>query len=302
MKGGPMRTSSAAAVSARAIMLLLMAAPSLVACGDFPRPFQGNPGPVAARLAVPPPPLLTVPTPRNALLPNAASQRFAADLATELAHRTVPAVAETAGPRDWQLSITAALDDDKVVPRYTVLGPLKHVEGSVRGKPVPAASWANGEPSLLQAAAEADAPAIASLLTEIDARIKHSNPASLMNRPAKVYFAGVVKAPGDGDTLLGSALQRDLPDPTLVLQPERSGADFSVLGEVTVTPAPDSQVRVELQWVLTDANGRERGRVVQLNQVPAATIEPSWAGVASTIADQAALGLRQLVEKARLAP
>lgn len=287
---------------ARTITLLLVALLPLTACGDFPRPFQGNPGPVAARLAMPPPPLLAVPAPPNALLPNTASQRFAADLAKELALRTVPAIAETSKPGDWQLAITATRDNDQVVPSYTVLGPRKHKEGSVRGKPVPAASWAQGEPSLLQATAEADAPAVAALLTEIDARIKHSNPASLMNRPARVYFAGVVKAPGDGNTLLGDALRKDLPDATLVLQPAKSGADFSVLGEVTVTPEPARQVRVELQWVLTDANGRERGRVVQLNEVPAATIEPSWAEVAPTIADQAALGLRQLVEKARLAP
>ncbi|MGH7122382.1 MAG: hypothetical protein ACREFP_25900 [Acetobacteraceae bacterium] len=293
---------STVSLCARAIVLLLTALPSLTACGDFPRPFQGNPGPVAARLAMPPPPLLAVPTPPNALLTNTAGRRFAADLANELAQRTVPAVAEAAAPGDWQLSIAAVSNNTQVVPRYIVLDPRKHKEGSVGGKPVPAASWAKGEPAVLLAAAREDAPKVAALLTEIDARIKHSNPASLMNRPARVYFAGVVKAPGDGDMLLGNALRKDLPDPTLVLQPARSGADFSVLGEVMVTPAPAGQVRVELQWVLTDANGRERGRVVQLNQVPAATVEPSWADVAPAIADQAALGLRQLVEKARLAP
>ena len=283
-------------------MVILPTALSLAACGDFPRPFQGNPGLVAERLAVPPPPLLTVPTPPNALLPDAASQRFAHDLAGELALRTVPAVAEAPGKGDWELTITAALHADQVIPSYTVLDPRRHAQGSVQGKPVPAAAWADGDPDILQTAAKEDAPTVALLLTDIDARIKHSNPASLMNRPAKVYFAGVVNAPGDGDSLLGDALRKDLPDPTLLLQPDRAGADFLLHGEVTVTPTPAGEVRVELQWVLQDANGRERGRVVQLNEVPAATIEPSWVEVAPAIADQAALGLRQLVEKARVAP
>lgn len=302
MRGRLTSVSPAVRQAGLALMIILPAVLGLAGCGDFPRPFQGNPGPVAARLAVPPPPLLAVPAPPNALLGDAASQRFAADLAKELSFRTVPAVAEASRRGDWQLEITAALHADKVTPRYTVLDPTRHPEGSVAGTPVPASAWAGNDPATLQAAASADAPKVASLLTGIDARIKHSNPASMMNRPAKVYFAGVVKAPGDGDTMLASALREDLPDHNLVLQPEKSGADFSVLGEVKVTEATPGQVRVELQWVLTDANGRERGRVVQLNQVPAATIEPSWAEVAPTIADQAASGLRELVEKARLAP
>ncbi|MGH7067298.1 MAG: hypothetical protein ACREFO_06525 [Acetobacteraceae bacterium] len=286
----------------RALALVLPVAFGLAGCGDFPRPFQGNPGPVAARLAVPPPPLLAVPRPPGALLSDAASRRFADDLAKELAARTVPAIARPADPGDWQLRITASLRNDEVIPNYTVLGPARHPEGSVTGKPVAAKAWADGDPGALQAAAAEDAPKVALLLTDIDGRIKHSNPASLMHRPAKVYFAGVVKAPGDGDLLLASAVRRELPDPTLVLLPAKAGADFSVQGEVQVSPAASGQLRVELQWVVSDANGRERGRVVQLNEVPAATIEPSWAAVAPAIAEQAALGLRQLIEKARVAP
>lgn len=291
-----------AARLALALALILPIAFGLAGCGDFPRPFQGNPGPVAARLAVPPPPLLAVPRPPDALLSDAASRRFSDDLAKELAARTVPAIARTADRGDWQLRITANLQKDEVVPHYTVLDPARHPQGSVTGEPVAAKDWANGDPDALQAAAAADAPKVASLLTDIDGRIKHSNPASLMHRPAKVYFAGVVKAPGDGDQLLASAVRTELPDPTLVLLPAKAGADFSVQGEVQVSPADDGRLRVELQWVVSDANGRERGRVVQLNEVPAATIEPSWAAVAPAIAEQAALGLRQLIEKARIAP
>ncbi|MGH7104539.1 MAG: hypothetical protein ACREFJ_19340 [Acetobacteraceae bacterium] len=294
--------SPQAARLARVLTLVLPAALGLSGCGDFPRPFQGNPGPVAARLAQPPPPLLAVPSPSGALLSDTASHRFSNDLAKELAARTVPAIARSADRGDWELRITASLQNNEVVPRYTVIDPDRHPQGSVAGKPVAAKAWANADPAALGAAAAEDAPKVALLLTDIDGRIKHSNPASLMNRPAKVWFAGVVKAPGDGDLLLASAVRKDLADRTLVLMPTKKGADFSVLGEVQVAPAEAGRLKVELQWVLSDANGRERGRVVQLNEVPAATIEPSWAEVAPTIADQAALGLRQLIEKARVAP
>ena len=76
-----------------------------------------------------------------------------------------------------------------------------------------------------------------------------------------------------------------------------------MLGKVKVAPAPQQgEVRVELQWIVTDSSGRERGRVVQLNDVPLKTIDPSWGGVAPTITEQAASGLQELIQKAREAP
>ncbi|HTU56132.1 MAG TPA: hypothetical protein VMF62_19365 [Acetobacteraceae bacterium] len=282
---------------------LLAAALALAGCGDFPRPFQGNPGATALRLAVPPPPLLAVPAPPAALLADAASRKFAADVATALADRTVPAVAAPTRPGDWQLAITASLEKSEVIPRYTVIDPIKRKQGSIAGTPVPAEEWANADPAALEKTANADAPAIANLLTEIDARLKRSNPESLMNRPAKVFFAGVRNAPYDGNIVLARALRTDLPALGVPLQASQTGADFSVIGEVQVTPTKQpEQVRVELQWVVSDARGRERGRVIQLNDVPLATIDPTWGEVAPTIGEQAASGLRQLIEKARQAP
>ena len=175
----------------KAWLLLIVIGLALAGCGDFPRPFQGNPGPLGRHLVVPPPPLLAVPAPANALLSDAASQAFATAIATALADRTVPAVAEAPHAGDWQLQIAAALQGETVIPSYAVIDPAKKRQGSVKGEPVPAQAWADGDPAALKAAAKTDAPAIATLLTTIDARIKHSNPQSLMNRPARVYFSGV---------------------------------------------------------------------------------------------------------------
>ncbi|HWA79073.1 MAG TPA: hypothetical protein VG848_02065, partial [Acetobacteraceae bacterium] len=80
---------------------LLLVPLLLAGCGDFPRPFQGNPGAAALRLAVPPPPLLAVPAPPTALLSDMASRTFATDIATALADRTIPAVASPARRGDW---------------------------------------------------------------------------------------------------------------------------------------------------------------------------------------------------------
>lgn len=290
-------------VRALPFLPLLLAPLALSACGDFPRPFQGNPGPTALRLAVPPPPLLAVPVPPTALLGDEASRAFASDIAAQLVDRTVPAVAAPTRPGDWQLAISASLAKGEVTPRYTVIDPTRHTQGSIAGTPVPAQEWANGSSAALQETAKADAPAIANLLTDIDARLKRSNPASLMNRQPRVFFAGVVNAPYDGDATLARSLRIQLPALGVPLQASKTDADFSVLGRVRVTPAKaPGQVQVELQWVVTDASGRERGRVVQLNEVPLATIDPSWSAVAPTITEQAASGLKDLIQKAREAP
>lgn len=282
--------------------LCLVVALALASCGDFPRPFQGSPGTVAAHLALPPPPLLAVPNPSDALLPANADERFAAAIAAALADHTVPAVARTPAKGDWRLLISATMRKGEVIPRYTVVDPTHHRQGVIAGGAVPIAAWSKGDPSTLSAVASEDAGPIATSLTAIDARLKRSNPDSLMNRPARVYFAGVSNAPGDGDTLLSGAMQRDLPALGVRLQKEKQGADFTVSGKVSVTPAAGARKRVDLEWVVTDAQGRERGRVVQLNDVATRTIQPSWSAVSSEIAEQAAGGIRDLIEKARMAP
>lgn len=282
--------------------LCLLLALALTSCGDFPRPFQGNPGTVAAHLALPPPPLLVVPKPRGTFLPASADGRFAAAIATALTDRTVPAVARTPAKGDWRLLISATVRNDEVVPRYTVVDPTHHQQGVIAGKAVPIAAWSKGDPSTLSAVASEDAGPIATSLTAIDARLKRSNPNSLMNRPARVYFAGVFNAPGDGDALLSGAMRRDLPALGVGLQKAKEGADFTVSGKVSVTPAAGAREKVDIQWVVTDDQGRERGRVVQLNEVATHTIEPSWGAVSSEIAEQAAGGIRDLIEKARMAP
>ncbi|HQT40197.1 MAG TPA: hypothetical protein PK231_12270, partial [Acidocella sp.] len=93
---------------------LAAAALLLTSCGTLPEPFYGNPGPAAARLAVPPPPVLIVPTPTNALLSNDAAKLYASDLATALVAADIPSVAKPADKTDWQIITTATLSGTQV--------------------------------------------------------------------------------------------------------------------------------------------------------------------------------------------
>ena len=74
--------------------------------------------------------------------------------------------------------------------------------------------------------------------------------------------------------------------------PTRPGADFFLEGHVRMVPETGRQERVEIQWVLKAANGDERGRVVQLNEVPSGSLDHYWGDVAVVVADDAAGGMR----------
>lgn len=277
------------------IALLLLLA--LAACGGFPRPFQGNPGATALRLAQPPPVLLAVPPPTGAMLEDASAVAYAKQIAGVLAAMEIPAVAAEPHKGDWVLHIDAKLQGDSVTPHFQVLNPAGQNQGDVTGPAVPAAAWSAATPATLQQAAAGAAPDISALLTQIQARIARSDPNSLLNRPAHLYFAGVTGAPGDGNQMLAKLMHQDLIAEGEVVQDRPDGADMSVRGQVKITDRPNTdQQIVEIDWIVDDARG-ERGRAVQLNEIPKGSLDSYWGDVAVVVAQQGAGGVRGIIEK-----
>jgi len=264
----------------------------LAACGSLPRPFQGAPGATAMQLAQPPPARLAVPAPGNALLTDEASRQFAASVAESLQAQEVPAIAATPHAGDWRLIVTADRRQDAVVPVYTVENPKGEDRGKAEGKPVSLAAWAAGAPATFQQAATDAAPGIAALLTRIEAARQRSDPNSLLNRPARVDVAEVEGAPGDGNQQLTRQMRDKLSKLGPVVQDTSNGADFLLEGHVRMVPEAGNQQRVEIQWVLKAANGDERGRIVQLNEVPSGSLNRYWGDVAVVVADEASGGVR----------
>ena len=279
-------------MSSRPLLLVLLA---LSACGDLPQPFLGRPGATAARLAQPPPSRLTVPLPQQSLLPDQAAEAWAGAVAEALLAEEVPAVAgRTSRGRDWTLLLSAEVRGNEVVPSYTVQNPAGEPQGMSEGAPVPTRAWAEGTPAVLQAAAAQAAPGIASLLGRIDAARRQSDPTSLQNRPARIHFTGVSGAPGDGNTSLPVQMRAKLSGLGLLVQDSAQGADFTLAGQVQTAPGASNSSRIELQWIVSDAKG-ERGRVVQLNEVPRGSLSRFWGDVAVVVADEAAGGVRDVV-------
>jgi len=282
------------ALRPRRIAAFVLAA-SLAGCGDLPHPFQGNPGGNAMRLAVPPPARLSVPAPTQGLLPAAASPLLARDLSQALLAQEVPAVAQAAKPGDWRLQTSAVLRQGMVVPSFSVLNPSGQLRGTVAGAPLAADAWLRGDPATLSRVAGDAGPRLADLLTGIQAAQMQSDPHSLMNRPARIFFTGVSGAPGDGDISLARQMAVALPDGGNVIQNTADGADFTLRGQVKLSRLDPRTDHVEIVWTVLNASGGEAGRVAQLNDIPAHTLDGYWGDVSMVVAREAAGGVRQVI-------
>ena len=271
------------------LLLVLLVA----SCGDLPEPFLGNPGATARMLAQPPTPRLAVPPPGNALLPDAASRRFAGSLAAGLQAQEVPAVADRVRASDWQLVATAEQRGGTVVPMFRVLNPKGEDKGNTEGTPVPTEVWAAAAEDTLDQTAREAAPKISSLLTGI----QHADPNSLYNRIAKVQIPAVTGAPGDGNVSLTKQMRTRLAALGPVVQDDTAGVDFIVQGNVRMVPIAGNQQRVEIQWSVRTVSGDERGKVVQLNNIPAGTLDHYWAYVAAVVASEAAGGVNDVIAR-----
>ena len=270
----------------------------LAGCGDLPQPFLGNPGATAMRLSQPPPSRLAIPLPADSLLSDGAAKSWSSALAAALLAQELPAFAKPAGRDDWRLLLTASLKNGAVVPTYTVTDPKGVPKGASDGPPVPAQDWAAGQPATLQAAADAEAPKVIAMLNGIEARRQQSDPHSLLNRPPVIYFKGVTGAPGDGNVSLTRQMTTRLPNLGDVVQDMPRDADFSVEGQVKTAPGAKDTTRVEIQWIVVDAQGHERGRVVQLNEVRPGSLDAYWGEVAVAVASEAAGGVQEVVSQA----
>ncbi len=268
---------------------------TLAGCGDLPMPFKDRPGDTALRLAAPPPARLAVPPPANALLANDGATLWARDVASSLDDQEVPAEAMVPVRGDWRLVLAANVAGDSVVPSYTVLTPRGAVKGKAAGRPVPASAWANADPVTLKKVADDAAPDIAAMLTGIQAAIRQSDPNSLMHRPARIWFTGVTGAPADGDRALASAVRTQLKSLGDIVLDSDKGADFTLTGTVGVASPKDGRQIVELDWHVLDAQGREAGKVSQLNAVAEHSLDFGWAGVAQAAGVEAASGVHQVV-------
>ena len=267
----------------------------LSSCGDLPRPFAGNPGRTALALAVPPPPRLLVPPPTAGLLPEPDAAVWAHAVTDALVADEIPAFAMPVHPGEWQLRLSATLQGDQVTPRFTLIDPKGGTKGDVFGAPVAASLWAQASLAAFQQSALQVAPQIVGLLRSVDASLKQSDPNSLYNRPARIFFSGVVGAPGDGNTSLARGMRIRLPDTGDQIVDKADRADFLLRGTVKMTDEPGGQQQVEIHWLVSDRAGHVAGDVAQGHDVAKGTLDHYWGDIAAAVTDEAAGGIHEVI-------
>jgi hypothetical protein len=269
---------------------------ALAGCGDLPRPFMGQPGANAMRLAQPPPARLAVVaiTDPN-LLTEAAGSAYTDSLAAGLLALEVPAFAGAAQKGDWKLTARTEQRGASIVPAFRVQDATGRERGATEGPPVEAVAWVSGNAVTLREAAANDVTAIADLLSRIQGTDQRADPASLFNRPARVWIPPVEGAHGDGNQSLAIQLRRELGKLGPLVQEKPDDADFKVQGSVLTVPTAGNMQRIEITWLVLNSSGRELGHIVQLNEVPAGTLDGYWGDVAVVVAKEASGGVRDVI-------
>ena len=67
---------------------------------------------------------------------------------------------------------------------------------------------------------------------------------------------------------------------------------------MTLAPVSRTQQRIEIVWTVSRRDGEDLGRVAQLNEVPAGTLNGFWGDVALVVAEEASGGIRDVVSNA----
>jgi len=98
-----------------------------------------------------------------------------------------------------------------------------------------------------------------------------------------------------------NALEYTLQKSRIQLAETRDKATHVIVGAVTIAPPRGSAGRqfqnVDVRWTVLRADKSEVGEVRQTNDVPVAMLDSSWPDIAMAVADAAADGIADLVNR-----
>lgn len=118
--------------------------------------------------------------------------------------------------------------------------------------------------------------------------------ASLPSTDIAAIVPTVNGAPGDGNTALSSALQRELSRQGITLA-NRPGASYRIEGKVVMGSGESGKQSIQIDWLVRDPQGRSLGTVSQKNDIQEGSLDGSWGGTADAAAGAAAQGILKLL-------
>ena len=128
-------------------------------------------------------------------------------------------------------------------------------------------------------------------------------------RKAQAYWRLVVPdvtgAPGDGGRSLSEATRRalELAGFALVAPGTKPGkAALTVAGSVALSEPRGPTQSITISWQVRGADGSEKGRIDQANEIPAGSLDGAWGPIASAAGAAAAGGLAELIGRLPQSP
>jgi hypothetical protein len=115
-----------------------------------------------------------------------------------------------------------------------------------------------------------------------------------------VFISRVAGAPGDSGRVLERALDYSLRRAKVTLSETPGGRALTVAGRVGFQDKPRDMVALEVEWQVVGANGAPVGSLKQQNEIPASVLTRAWPEIASAIADNAAEGIAEIVNRSRM--
>lgn len=264
----------------------------LGACGSLPRPFQPD-------MKAEDNPLLILPDRGGVVvrtvagLDDGAAGELAERLADALRRENVVASTSRGNAASFTIDgTTARASDGAPMARLA----LRDGTGAVvKEEVVRLASPSQAGGLDLAAAAKAAAAAFApAILPPIVAAALPSTQA--------IKIGQIRGAPGEGGTALVRALDYALRRTGTKLADAADPEALAVDGEMRIAPKGARMRSVAVVWTVRRPDGSELGQVRQENDVPADLIDRAWAELAAAVAEGAADGIADLLERATPLP
>ena len=104
----------------------------------------------------------------------------------------------------------------------------------------------------------------------------------------------VTGAPGDGNSALSSALQRELSRQGVTMA-NRPGSTYRIEGKVAMGGGQSGKQSIQIDWLVRDPQGRSLGTVSQKNEIPEGSLDGTWGNTADAAAGAAAQGILKLL-------
>jgi hypothetical protein len=274
-------------VSLARFLIIVLTAILLTACGNLPRPFapddkkEGNP------LLMLPDRAGVVVRPVEGLTQDDAAL-LATKLIDQLQKQNVPAMTGRGNATSYVLDgMLRPSPDGSASVVFQLIDP----RGVIAANHVATLPARTGEAGLTRVAQET-AVALADHL--------QPNPANgAPAPPRRVVIGQLTGVPGgeDGIRVLTRALAFALQRVKVPVADQADAETLGISGAVKITPKPNRTRNIAFRWAVLNAEGKEIGKVDMANDVPDEFLDRNWPEIAAAVADAAADGIADIVER-----